>query len=658
MTWIGFLPMMLIAIVLLYLPGAAIARCLKFGPGAVFGMAPLHSTAAAGLAGVLTGAFGIRWSIIPYLGVSLALAGLSLLLTRRVPLPKMKTTREVLPYVSVSVALVLITWRFVQLVGSPGNPAQVFDNVFHLNAVRFILDTGNASSLTLASLQGVTGLDAVYPAAWHSMAALLVQLTGIDIPTSQNALNLAVSGVVWPMSCLFLVASTISRRPAAMILTSIMASSQVAFPYLMIVWGPLFPYALAVAMMPSAVTAVLILAGVARGVGGTPKAWTASLLLAIGGLALAHTSSINTLLALTAPFLVVVWWKRFRSLSSLSRNGGRRLAVYSFKTILALGLAVTSWLKLRPAPYDNWGPTVKPGAAIGEILTVSPMQLAIPAVVVSVLSVSGLYFAFRGRRMVWLAACYGAAAALYVVAAAAPVGTLRDLLIGTWYQDTYRLAALLPLFATPLAVLGGLRLWDLWRQSSVAERLVSSVLQRRWVPSRATGATVLGVAVAVTVALGATFVGPTSHYISGASTVYRFDARSHLLNPDEKTLLLRVPDHVPADAVIADNPWNGSSLVYAYTGRKVLTAHLFSGKDPTRSLIDQRLKFDAGSPPICDALRLKGVQFVLDFGNQYLIDLDGANEFQGVTNIGASPGFELIDSEGPDAKLYRVNACA
>ena len=82
----------------------------------------------------------------------------------------------------MALATLLIAWRFVQLVGSPEHPSQVFDNVFHLNAIRFILDTGNASSLSLASIQGVSGLDAVYPAAWHSFAALLVQLTAVDIP--------------------------------------------------------------------------------------------------------------------------------------------------------------------------------------------------------------------------------------------------------------------------------------------------------------------------------------------------------------------------------------------------------------------------------------------------------------------------------------------
>jgi hypothetical protein len=556
---------------------------------------------------------------------------------------------------AVVIAVICIAWRFTQLVGSPTNPAQVFDNVFHLNAVRYILDTGNASSLTLASLQGVSGLDAVYPAAWHSMAALLVQLTGIDIPAAQNAVDLVIAAFIWPASCLFLVGSVVSRRPAALVLAAIISSGQVAFPYMMIVWGPLFPYALAVSMLPAAMASFLALFGLGRHHGGTWVAGLASLTLSIGGLAFAHTSAINTLLALVAPFLLFRWWEQARRLGPW-RPLRARHGLFALATLVGLSVAAISWLKLRPAPYDNWGPTVKPGAAIGEILSVSPMQLAIPAVVVSVLSVSGLYVVFRYHRQIWLAASYSVVAALYIVAAAAPTGSLRDAIVGTWYQDTYRLAALLPVFTTPLAVLGGLHLWKLWNSSTAAAVLIAAV-ERRLAAVRARGRIVVAVTTALIVTLLATFVAPTSHYIAGAATVYRFDEHSKMLTVDERALLERVAKQVPAGSVIADNPWNGSSLAYAYAGRQVLTPHLFAAVDPVRELIDKHLKYKAADPEMCDALRRTNVEFVLDFGSDYMIDLDGSGDFPGVTDIGNASGFELLDSEGPHAKLYRITAC-
>jgi hypothetical protein len=655
-SWIAILPAAVMAVLLLYVPGAVIAACLKFRLGAILGLAPLHSTAAAGLAGVIGGMVGVPWSILPFLLVSALLAAVALAITRGIPwrMTGAPPLRQWLPFAAIALATVPITWRFVQLVGSPGHPSQVFDNVFHLNAIRFILDTGNASSLSLASIQGVSGLDAVYPAAWHSFAALLVQLTAVDIPTAQNALNLVVAAVIWPASCLFLVTKTVSRRPAALVIAAVIAATQVAFPFLMIVWGPLFPYALAISMMPAVITTLAALARLGRTRTDPLRSWVASLMLALGGLAFAHTSSINTTLAVSFPIVGLLWW-RLAKRAEIRRNAIRAW-LFIAATLVMFVIAAGFWFKLRPAPYDNWGPSVKPGAAVGEILTVSTMQSAIPAVVVSVLSVVGLLTVFRMRKLRWIAVCYGVVGALYVVAASFPKGAIRDALVGTWYQDTYRLAALLPLFATPLAVIGGIRLWDSWRTSCYALRL-QEVLERRgsWLRSRSQPA--VAAVTALAFAVIATVAGPLTHYIGGASTTYRFDGSSELLTPDEMALLKRVPNHVPPDAVIADNPWNGSSLAYAYTGRRVLTAHLFAEKDTDASLIDQSLKEATERTAVCTAVKNKNVQFVLDFGSRYLIDLPGSENYPGVTDIGQSPGFTLVDSQGDDARLYRISAC-
>jgi len=161
----------------------------------------------------------------------------------------------------------------------------------------------------------------------------------------------------------------------------------------------------------------------------------------------------------------------------------------------------------------------------------------------------------------------------------------------------------------------------------------------------------------VVFALLASFAGPLSHYINGASSVYRFDAQSELLTPDELALIQRLPSRVPSDAVIADNPWNGSSLAYAYTGRRVLTTHLFTTDDPDTELINQKLADAADNPAVCAALRNKNVQYVLDFGPRYLIDLPGSEKYPALTNLAPGNGLTLVDSQGQDARLYRISGC-
>jgi hypothetical protein len=84
---------------------------------------------------------------------------------------------------------------------------------------------------------------------------------------------------------------------------------------------------------------------------------------------------------------------------------------------------------------------------------------------------------------------------------------------------------------------------------------------------------------------------------------------------------------------------------------------LFAEKDEEASLIDQRLKVEPEAVPVCTALKNKNVQFVLDFGSRYLIDLPGSESYPGVTGIGQAEGFTLVDSQGEDARLYRISAC-
>ena len=153
------------------------------------------------------------------------------------------------------------------------------------------------------------GLDAVYPAAWHSFAALLVQLASVDIPTAENVLNLVIVAVLWPSSCLFLVTKTISRRPAALIVAAVVAGTQVAFPFLMIVWGPLFPYAMALSMMPVVIVEFAALVRIGRTRTDPVLCWAAALLLSLAGLAFAHTSSINITVAVGLPILAIFWWR-------------------------------------------------------------------------------------------------------------------------------------------------------------------------------------------------------------------------------------------------------------------------------------------------------------------------------------------------------------
>lgn len=61
----------------------------------------------------------------------------------------------------------VIIRTLMKLIGQPDHMSQVFDNVFHLNSIRYIMERENASSLTLGSSQGQAP---IYPASWHTFA--------------------------------------------------------------------------------------------------------------------------------------------------------------------------------------------------------------------------------------------------------------------------------------------------------------------------------------------------------------------------------------------------------------------------------------------------------------------------------------------------------
>jgi hypothetical protein len=656
-VWLPALPAIALAAGLLFIPGWATARGLRFAGFQAIGLAPVFSTAICGAFGVIYGAVGIPWSPWAFAVASVISVAVAYGLSRvpairgtAVPASSKSARGRLVPIattLSVAAAILLGGARLLQLFGAPDNIAQVFDNVFHLNAIRYILESESASSLTLASFQGFKGLEALYPAAWHTFIATIVQISGADLQVAENALNLVVGALVWPVSCIFFVRTVIGRHPVAILAAGILSAGQIAFPFLVNVWGPLFPYALAVSLLPVALGIVAVLVRVSEDKSDLPWKWVLALVLAIGGMSTAHMSSFNAALALAAPLLILAWWNFRRSVQVWSVRS-RPAWIFAMVSVAVPLLIFLSWTKVRPAPYDNWGPTVRAGAAVGEVLTNSTMQEA-PAWIISILAVSGLIAAFREKKHRWIVASYAIAAGLYVVDAAGSKGFWRDFITGTWYQDTYRLAALLPVLVTPLAALGTLALW---RQS------LAVILPRTEGHPRLRKGTPMALSLlAVAVSFVATFFGPLDEYVYRSKAVYSLDENSAILSKQELALVKRLPLTVPEGARIADNPWNGSSWAYAFGNRDVLTPHLFAGLDAERSLISHRMKFAASDPAVCEALRNENVDYVLDFGNRYLLNLPPSGDYPGVTDIGDQPGFEEMDSEGTSAKLYKITAC-
>lgn len=651
MSWLQAVGPLGVALALLLVPGLAVAVFLRFRNISALALAPAFSCGIIGVFGIVLEWLHIPWSIWSFAGSTVVTMAAAALLGWRFLPDGEPTTRlnALFPLLAIVLAAGLSGRRLLSLFGSPTNIAQVFDNVFHLNAIRFIVESGNASSLTLASFQGFSGLQALYPATWHATAALVMELTNCDPQVAENSVNLIAAAVVWPLSSIFLSFVLFRRRPVAVLMAGIFSVVQVAFPYLLLVWGPLFPNLLSISLLP---TVIAIIVHLCRRVNVSWRGsgrWWAAFAVALAGCVTAHMSAINTLLAITVPLIVTVWVQRLQRWRRTPRGDRRRVpwALISFGVVFVVGAAI-SWTKVRPIPYDNWGPTVTAGAAVGEVLTNSPMQTGI-ALVVSIFCVAGIVGAFVLKQHRWLVVSYAIVAGLYVTDAAGPKGFWRDLATGTWYQDTYRLAALLPVVATPLAAYGcSLLISKFWNW-------VRRVAPERWRKSPLALTTASALLLAV-IAVAA-YAGPVRSYVASSKTVYSLQGDSPILGTGELALIKRLPSHVPSGVKVADNPWNGSSLAYAFGGTRTLTPHLFAAPDPEAVFVSHRLKFEPSSPQMCKALRDEGVGYVLDFGHYYMLNLPATGDYPGVTDVEGAQGLTLVDSVGSDARLYRIDSC-
>lgn len=664
MSWLSTLPVLAATAGMVLVPGLVIALCLRFRGFAALALAPAFSAAVVGFFGIVAEIVGIEWNPVTYAGgaaiTAAAAFGLSTLVRRRQQRPAERTARGSawrglwIPVAAAALGGAMILRRLMQLTGGPENFAQNFDNVFHLNAIRYVLDTGTASSLTLGNLQGEGDVVSIYPAVWHAYGAMTMQLTGADVAVAENAVNMVGAAVIWPLACVFLARTLFGPKVVVTLAAGVLSAVQVAFPYLVMVWGPLFPNAFSLSMLPLAIAVVVLLVrGGNDAEQASPLLWWAALLLVLAGMSTAHMGTVNALLVFILPLLATAWFMRLRALIR-RRTAPSRLVGFGVFTLLAAAALAACWILLRPGFYDHWGPSTTAGGALGEALTNGPMG-GEANWIVTVLALTGVIQLFRQRQQRWVAVAYGLSIWLYVVDASVDRGFWRNFLTGTWYQDTYRLAALLPVMATALAALGAWVLAD-WVLKRAAAAYTRTGRELPAPSVRRVAAAVLA-AVAVAGLAVSTYFGPVREYIAGAMPLYRFDESSPMLTPTELELIEELGDYVPEDAVIANNPWNGSSMAYAFGGWEVLTPHLFASPDPERIIISQELGTGEFTPEVCAAVQDEDVEYVLDFGGRFLMEDPGSADFPGVTDLAPVPGLELVASTGEEANLYRVTGC-
>lgn len=640
MSWLSTLPGFLIALLVLVGPGLLW--------GALFGLRRLTLIALAGplsvsavvVASETAALAGVRWSLVPLVGVTAAVGVVLWLIRRRfgdavATDPGGPLRPALIAWAVAAVPLALVTlWIF----GDPENIAQSHDNIFHLNAIRYIAESGNASSPDLGYLG--TRAPVFYPAGWHALVSVVLMSSGLSIPAAINVVNLAIILAIWCVGCLFLVTRVTGERRRALFSAAVLSGAYSSFPYLLYEFGVVYPFMLSVAMLPAVLGLVVQLMRV-----GAPLRTTtaANLLLLLGllpGLALAHPSSLVGAMGLSLPIVLA------SAYGSLRRGGGP-----AWRTLVPTGVYLlvlaSAWMLLRPArtSSDNWDELGNAGFALLEVMLQSPLYRP-PAFLAAVLMLVGAVVVIRRKRHRWTLALYAVAAMLFVIGNWKEAPDLRWIVAGVWYNDYFRISAMLPVAGIILASIGAVALID----ALTRHPKVRSFLRNRSGRQVTAAAVVL-----VLVGLALAPLGAVQRGVVEAASKYRFTDNSDLLTADELALIQRLPETVEEGSAIVGVPLTGASLSYSYTGIPTLLPYGTLPALPSGKIIYESLDELTTNPEVCPAVEETGVRYVLDFGSSSVHrgEREVAPGLQGLTR---ENGFERVDSEGM-AALYRVTGC-
>ena len=207
--WFGTL----IALFLLIAPGAIVARITQLTWPVAIAVGPALTYGVVALAIIPFGALGIPWNgwtaLITLAAVCLLMTGLQRLLACYRDTEAEARGIGGWPALTVAAGVLLgallIMWAAYRGITHWQSIPSTWDAVWHANEVRFILDTGQASSTHMGELRNVeTHQPLYYPSVFHALTAVFCQLTGAAPTTGYTLSSVAASIWLFPSSAAML----------------------------------------------------------------------------------------------------------------------------------------------------------------------------------------------------------------------------------------------------------------------------------------------------------------------------------------------------------------------------------------------------------------------------------------------------------------------
>ncbi|MCT1866900.1 hypothetical protein M3B90_05110 [Dermabacter sp. p3-SID358] len=657
MTWLPLLLPAVVACLWVTVPGLVLNLSVGSRPLTAFFLSPLTSIGIIAIAAIAAPFVRLAWGPLPVilLTVALSAVALSVRLARDrnslragVRLPKVRkenvwyilTSAPSLAVITVLGSFALMLRHVKNFLGSPYAFSQKFDAIFHLNEVRWMIETQNGSSLDALSMTSAPWESQFYPSAWHGLTSLTGLTSGVhDVGLLTNSSIIATLCVIWPVSMIALIyvlmPGSILRSslfPAGVILAGVPA-----FPFTFVDYGVLYPNLLGYCLLPAMYIPFFAFIGQARRL--NLRVVPTLTIGAVGalGTALAHPTAALMVLAgstVTTMYLTARYAAR--------RKGWRLIAIHAGGSVVLFGATIIAWVKIRPpgkAP-ETWGPVTDTLGAIGQVIINSPVN-GIPQWHILVLLILAIVGALHTRFYLPLT-LWSLCAFLWVAAASWDFGSARRFLVGVWYSDANRLYAQMGLFLIPAGALGvGYACKWIYRK-------IRQLGQFR-------GGLPLVAALGAVALIATTQATPAmDSHIDNIERSYKLAARTNSVNQQELTFMHELPEYVgPHDKIFA-NPWRGEGLIYAFTGLNVSTHHLLEHESRTEDYLFKHLDEIDEDPVVCAAINGQDYDYVVHFAGP-AIDNDYFTT-PGFNHLEKTKKLKLVHQRG-NAYLYRITGC-
>lgn len=696
--WSGFIVASFVFIAVLYVPGFLVFKAIGMRNDWSLCCSPLPGISLLAIAGQLLSLLRISSSpLIIFILLILVPAVILLVMNRGarirvISLPQIPALAIVL---SLALGVALGYNLFVSRLDAPHAIFQAYDVTQHLNLIRSMADSGNFTSLGVSPYlahadQAINPfyVPGFYPAAWHVLCALVVQITGVSVPVAINASMFVFSCIIYPLALLPLLSNLFDGNKTHLVCGAIVALSFVSFPWALMTFGPVYPNLAGLAVAPIAAALFMVItSSKAAGVSTRVKAG-AALLVCIAGLALLHPNTIFTCAVLLVPYCAARIWEACRVRSvPIPRTACACLGFIAF--------CLLAWYACYKLPFMQgtvthvWPPYLRLWQALvniaTQIYTMGFYTEMAAQLLVATLVVIGIIKALHTKHLRWLPVSYALACFIFI-AAATRQDEFKQLVAGFWYTDTMRIAAMATIIATPLAALG--LAWVFHALLNVV-RSYNRKLDRE---THAAKIAVLGTSVFLLVNFMPEFNLPGMHttysdevkreyqnvelrdwpknvhttfgdYRALASDTYSYDMP---LSGVEETFIDKVKEIVPVGDLVINDPMDGSFLTYGTDGIRVyyrdFVGYGLENETAASRIIRTKLCDYASDPEVQQAVQEIDAKYVLVL-SQSKSDISFINlredykpgEFAGISSITRdTPGFTCVLQAG-SMMLYRID---